>query len=141
MGYGCYETEGAAMNLLQLGLLAGALTSCAVLPQIFRAFRTRQVRDISVWQPVLLVAGMGLWLLYGILIGDLPLIAANIFSISCNLLLITLKYLYSENRVFSKALTFNRTFPTIQIHVDSLGSVRQPCKDFCPIVIKSTEEL
>jgi len=91
------------MNLLQLGLLAGALTSCAVIPQIYRALRTRQVRDISVWQPVLLVVGMGLWLLYGILINDLPLIAANIFSITCNLLLITLKYVYSEKRATSKA--------------------------------------
>ncbi|MHC1699080.1 MAG: SemiSWEET family sugar transporter [Geobacteraceae bacterium] len=92
------------MNLLHLGLLAGILTSCAVLPQIYRAFRTRQVRDISVWQPILLVVGMGLWLLYGILIGDLPLIAANIFSISCNLLLIVMKVFYSENRVSSRVL-------------------------------------
>lgn len=92
------------MNLLHLGLLAGILTSGAVLPQIYRAFRTRQVRDISVWQPVLLVVGMGLWLLYGILIGDLPLIAANIFSISCNLILIGMKVFYAENRVSSKVL-------------------------------------
>lgn len=90
------------MNLLHLGLLAGVLTSCAVLPQIYRAFRTRQVRDISVWQPVLLVVGMGLWLLYGILINDLPLIAANIFSISCNLILIVMKMFYSENSPSSK---------------------------------------
>jgi MtN3 and saliva related transmembrane protein len=90
------------MNILHLGLLAGILTSCAVIPQIYRAFRTRQVRDISVWQPVLLVVGMGLWLLYGILIHDVPLIAANIFSITCNLMLITMKLYYAENRVSSK---------------------------------------
>ena len=90
------------MNLLHLGLLAGILTSCAVLPQIYRAFCTRQVRDISVWQPVLLVVGMGLWLLYGILIDDLPLIAANIFSISCNLILIFMKLFYDDAKVSSK---------------------------------------
>jgi len=90
------------MNILHLGLLAGVMTSCAVLPQIYRAVRTRQVRDISVWQPVLLVVGMGLWLLYGILINDMPLIAANTFSIACNLLLITLKFFYAESRVTSK---------------------------------------
>lgn len=87
------------MNLVHLGLLAGALTSCAVIPQIVRAWRTRQVRDISVWQPVLLIAGMGLWLVYGILIGDLPLIATNVFSLTCNLVLISLKFLYAEGRV------------------------------------------
>jgi MtN3 and saliva related transmembrane protein len=90
------------MTILHLGLLAGILTSCAVIPQIYRAFRTRQVRDISVWQPVLLVVGMSLWLLYGTMIGDVPLIAANIFSITCNLMLITMKFYYTENRVSSK---------------------------------------
>jgi MtN3 and saliva related transmembrane protein len=93
------------MNILHLGLLAGILTSCAVLPQIYRAFRTRQVRDISVWQPVLLVAGMGLWLLYGILIRDLPLIVANTFSISCNLLLIGMKIVFTESRDSNATVT------------------------------------
>jgi MtN3 and saliva related transmembrane protein len=79
-----------------VGLLAGALTSCAVLPQLLKAYRSRQVRDISVWQPVLLVLGMGLWLAYGILMGDLPLIAANLFSIACNVLLVVMKFLYRE---------------------------------------------
>ncbi|MRR33371.1 hypothetical protein EG829_01560 [bacterium] len=82
------------MNAVQLGLLAGALTSCAVIPQVFKAYRSKQVRDLSIWQPVLLVLGMGLWLAYGIMIDDLPLIAANLFSIACNVLLIVMKFLY-----------------------------------------------
>ncbi len=90
------------MNLIQLGLLAGILTSCAVLPQIVKSYRSRHVRDISLWQPVMLVAGMGLWLLYGILIDDLPLIVTNIFSITCNLILITMKLLYADTRLSSK---------------------------------------
>lgn len=86
------------MNATQIGLVAGALTSCAVIPQVFKAYRSRQVRDISVWQPVLLVLGMVLWLAYGIMISDLPLIVANVFSIGCNMLLIAMKFLYRENR-------------------------------------------
>ena len=82
------------MNAVQLGLLAGALTSCAVIPQVLKAYRSKQVRDLSIWQPVLLVLGMGLWLAYGIMIDDLPLIAANLFSIVCNVLLIVMKFLY-----------------------------------------------
>lgn len=87
------------MNATQLGLLAGALTSCAVIPQVLKAYRSRQVRDLSIWQPVLLVLGMGLWLAYGILIRDLPLIAANVFSIACNVLLVGMKILYRDNQV------------------------------------------
>ena len=77
-----------------LGLVAGAVTSIAVVPQVARAYRTRRVRDISVWQPVILVAGMILWLAYGVMIGDIPLIAANIFSIACNGILIGMKFCY-----------------------------------------------
>lgn len=84
------------MTIPVIGYAAGILTSLATIPQVVRAYRTRKVRDISVWQPVLLVAGMILWLVYGVLIGDFPLIAANVFSLACNLLLIALKILFRE---------------------------------------------
>ena len=80
----------------QVGLVAGALTSCAVLPQVMKAYRSKHVRDISVWQPVILVIGMILWLAYGIMINDLPLVSANVFSILCNVVLIAMKFIYRE---------------------------------------------
>ncbi len=82
------------MNVTYLGLLAGAVTSVSTIPQVIRSFRTRHVRDISIWQPVLLDIGTGLWLVYGFLIGDAPLILANSFSILCNSMLIYLKIIY-----------------------------------------------
>ena len=85
------------MNLYtSLGLLAGALTSGAAIPQVVRTFRTKQVRDLSIWQPVLLNVGMLLWLIYGLLISDLPLIIANIFSIACYSWLIVMKVRYAK---------------------------------------------
>ncbi|HWI41045.1 MAG TPA: SemiSWEET transporter [Verrucomicrobiae bacterium] len=75
-------------------MAGGFLTTAAAVPQVVKAFRTRQVRDISVWQPVLLVFGMVFWLAYGLLQSDLPLILANSFSIACNLALIAMKFLY-----------------------------------------------
>ena len=82
------------MTATLIGLVAGALTSLAAVPQVVRAYRTKRVRDISIWQPVLLDAGMLLWLYYGVVIGDVPLIAANIFSLACNSILIVLKIIY-----------------------------------------------
>ncbi len=84
------------MIATQLGLVAGAVTSCAVIPQVMKAYRSRHVRDISVWQPVILVFGLCLWLAYGILIRDIPLIAANCFSLFCNAVLIAMKIIYRE---------------------------------------------
>lgn len=85
------------MNATYLGLIAGAVTSTAVIPQVVKSYKTKHVRDISIWQPVLLDAGMGLWLAYGIIIGDVPLIIANSFSILCNSILICMKIFYVDD--------------------------------------------
>jgi MtN3 and saliva related transmembrane protein len=85
------------MNITHLGLLAGAITSAAAVPQVVRTYRTRHARDISIWQPLLLNIGMALWLIYGVFLGDLPLIVANIFSIACYTVLIIMKIRFSKN--------------------------------------------
>ena len=85
------------MNPTYLGLAAGAVTSVAVIPQVVKSYRSRHVRDISIWQPVLLVIGTGLWLVYGLILGDIPLILANSFSIFCNSMLIVMKIMFIDN--------------------------------------------
>ncbi len=85
------------MTITHIGLLAGALTSAAAIPQVVKSYRTRQLRDVSIWQPVLLDVGMTLWLAYGVIIHDLPLIAANSFSLFCYTLLIVMKIIYRED--------------------------------------------
>lgn len=85
------------MNPTYLGLAAGAVTCVAVIPQVVKSYRSRHVRDISIWQPVLLVLGTGLWLVYGLILGDIPLILANSFSIFCNSMLIVMKIMFIDN--------------------------------------------
>ena len=86
------------MNIITaIGLVAGAITSAAGIPQVVRTYRTRHARDLSIWQPVLLVIGMLLWLIYGIFLRDLPLILANAFSILCYALLIFMKIYFKED--------------------------------------------
>ena len=60
-----------------LGAAAGLCTTVSFLPQLVRAWRTRSTRDISLPMFSLLVFGIFLWLVYGALIGDVPLIVAN----------------------------------------------------------------
>jgi MtN3 and saliva related transmembrane protein len=84
------------MNITYLGLLAAAITSAAAIPQVVRTWRTKHARDISIWQPLLLNIGMTLWLFYGIALGDIPLIVANIFSILCYTLLIIMKLRFNK---------------------------------------------
>ncbi len=84
------------MTVTHLGLLAGAITSAAAIPQVVRSYRSKHVRDISIWQPVLLDVGMVLWLVYGVIIRDVPLMVANAFSLVCYTLLIVMKFAYRE---------------------------------------------
>lgn len=84
------------MTASTIGFVAGILTSIAAIPQVVKTFRTRHVRDISIWQPVLLAFGVALWMIYGILIDNLPLILANITPLLCNVVLIGMKIRYGS---------------------------------------------
>jgi MtN3 and saliva related transmembrane protein len=79
-----------------IGFCAGILTSGAAVPQVLQTYRTKHARDISMSQLILLNVGMLLWLIYGLLLKDLPLIFANVFSICCYSSLIAMKIRYDR---------------------------------------------
>jgi MtN3 and saliva related transmembrane protein len=85
------------VNPTLIGLVAGMLTGIAAIPQVVKTLRTRHTRDISVWQPLLLSIGIALWIVYGMLIHNLPLILTNIIPLVCNALLTGLKLYYRDN--------------------------------------------
>ncbi len=64
-----------------LGLLAGSLTTIAFLPQVIRTWRTRSTADISLVMFLILCTGIALWLVYGLIRGDWPVIIANGFTL------------------------------------------------------------
>lgn len=84
------------MTATTIGLVAGTLTSVAAIPQVIKTLKTHHVRDISIWQPLLLSFGVALWMIYGILIGDVPIIIANITPLICNIILTCMKLRYGE---------------------------------------------
>ncbi len=60
-----------------LGLVAGTLTTLSFAPQVVRAWRTRSTADLSLATLVVFLAGLLLWLAYGVVRGDPAIIAAN----------------------------------------------------------------
>ena len=77
-----------------IGLMAAICTTGSFLPQVVRAWRTRSTRDVSAWMFALLVTGNTLWLLYGALIGDLPLVIANLVTLGLVSTILALKLRY-----------------------------------------------
>jgi MtN3 and saliva related transmembrane protein len=66
-----------AMITEAIGMAAGALTTIAFLPQARRVLITRSTKDISLGMYIMFTTGVILWLIYGLLIGSVALIAAN----------------------------------------------------------------
>lgn len=60
-----------------LGLVAGTLTTVSVLPQVVKAWKTRHTKDVSLIMFLILFTGVALWFVYGLLIGDVPVVVAN----------------------------------------------------------------
>lgn len=60
-----------------VGALAAVLTTTAFFPQAIKTIRTRDTRGLSLTMYTLLLAGVTLWLVYGLSIGNWPLILAN----------------------------------------------------------------
>lgn len=70
------------MNAISiLGLLAGSLTTIAFLPQVLKTWKSRSAKDLSLGMFSIFTAGVVLWLAYGILIRDVPVIAANVVTL------------------------------------------------------------
>lgn len=74
-----------------VGLAAGILTTAAFAPQALKAWRTRRTRDLSLGMYLALAAGVALWLVYGLLIGSLSVVAANAVTLVLVLVVIALK--------------------------------------------------
>jgi len=69
------------LNLsLVIGLVAASLTTFAFLPQSIRAIKTKHTKDLSLPMLIMLEAGIIIWIIYGLIISDIPLLAANIIS-------------------------------------------------------------
>ncbi len=64
-----------------LGIVAGTLTTASFLPQVVKAYRSKHTKDVSLFMFILLFVGLCLWLIYGFMRSDLPIILANTISL------------------------------------------------------------
>jgi Uncharacterized conserved protein len=66
------------MSLISvLGLVAAFCTTAAYVPQVWRIWKTRSTADISLGMFCLMNFGVALWIVYGLAIGSMPVVAAN----------------------------------------------------------------
>ena len=77
-----------------IGIFAACLTTTAFLPQVIKAHNSKHTKDLSLVMFVVLSAGLVLWLIYGLALRSVPVIAANSLTLLLVLYLIYLKIKY-----------------------------------------------
>ena len=92
-----YDIELSTMNFIQLlGLSAGMLTTIAFLPQVIKTWKERSAKGLSLGMFSLFCTGVALWLAYGILVRDIPVIAANLLTLMLATTLLFFKLSFKE---------------------------------------------
>jgi len=64
-----------------VGLAAGFCTTVAFLPQVVKTWKSKSAKDLSLGMYSIFCTGVLLWLIYGIMISDLPVILANAITL------------------------------------------------------------
>ncbi|NUN63633.1 SemiSWEET transporter [Pseudanabaena biceps] len=77
-----------------LGFTAAFLTTTAFLPQVVKVARSRSTKDISLPMLVTFIAGVSLWMIYGVIVNAAPIIIANAITLLLNLLILRFKFKY-----------------------------------------------
>ncbi len=84
------------MEWFLIGTAAALLTTFGFVPQIIKMHRTKSSRDVSLVTLYQFSAGVVLWTLYGLHLGDVIIIAANVASFITLVAAIVLYYHYSR---------------------------------------------
>ncbi|KPM32807.1 Hypothetical protein I595_1234 [Croceitalea dokdonensis DOKDO 023] len=78
-------------NVELVGLAAAVLTTSAFVPQVYKAWKHRSTKDISLLMYLVFVVGVLLWLFYGIAIDSISIIAANVVTLLLAIAIIVAK--------------------------------------------------
>ena len=79
-----------------IGISATFFSLWSTVPQIRKSLKTKETDDVSKWLIISLVVGLSLWVIYGIVKGDIVIAVANAIGVTLNLILLFLKLKYSS---------------------------------------------
>ncbi|MEL6304698.1 MAG: SemiSWEET transporter [Bacteroidota bacterium] len=83
-------------NIEIVGMLAAFLTTSAFVPQVYKAYRNKSAKDVSLTMYLVLLVGLLLWLYYGWHIESMAIIMANSVTAILVIFILTLKIIYER---------------------------------------------
>ena len=85
------------MNEEIFGYIAAILTTAAFLPQLIKTLKTKKADDVSLITLIMFIIGVMCWIIYGYKISSLPILLANLITLTLNLLILISKIYFSKN--------------------------------------------
>ncbi|HEY6978710.1 MAG TPA: SemiSWEET transporter [Chitinophagaceae bacterium] len=82
--------------IILIGLLAGVLSALSMLPQVIKTLKEKKADDVSPGMLIVLITGLAVWVFYGALKHDLPIMLTNGFSLLLNLFMLFLRWKYAK---------------------------------------------
>lgn len=79
-----------------IGIVAGTCTAISLLPQLVKILKEKKAEHLSFLFLFILLAGQGLWIWYGILREDPPIIVTNAVSAFFNIGIIVFGFKYKQ---------------------------------------------
>jgi MtN3 and saliva related transmembrane protein len=73
-----------------------------MLPQVIKTFKEKKADNISAGMLVVLMCGIILWIWYGTIKTDWPIILTNAFSLLINIIMLVLRFIYKDKSSSSK---------------------------------------
>ena len=75
-----------------VGAIAGTLTTISFIPQVVKSWKRRSVSDLSTTMLLAFTTGVTLWIVYGAMTSDGPLIGANSVTLGLAAALLIMKW-------------------------------------------------
>lgn len=82
-----------------IGFMAGTCTTIAFLPQAIQTWKTKSAKDISLGMYLIFCSGVILWLIYGILITNYPIMVTNVITLILAVSILYFKLTYREQAI------------------------------------------
>lgn len=79
-----------------LGLVGVVTGSLTFVPQVYKAWKSQSVGDLSIWMVLILVTNVCIWLVYGIVKEDLAMMLANSIILFLSLVMLYFKLTFRK---------------------------------------------
>jgi MtN3 and saliva related transmembrane protein len=79
-----------------VGLFGAFLTSITFIPQVYKAWQTKSVGDLSTWMVSIVIISAAVWLVYGVYLDLLPVMIANSIILVLAVLLLYFKFRFKK---------------------------------------------